>query len=148
MNPALTPGQIFTYSNLTVMPAWALLILFPNWKWTRVIAAYLTPAILAFVWLWITVGRFTPAGGGFGTLGQVTEMLRDPWFVVAGWQHALILDLFIGAWEKRDAQRLGIPHGFVIPCLILTFLAGPVGLIAYFAVRVAVVRRWPWNAAK
>lgn len=144
----MTAGQIFTYSNLVVMPAWALLILFPKWKWTRVLAAYLTPAILGIVWLLITIGRFTPVGGGFGSLPQVTEMLRDPWFIVAGWQHALILDLFIGAWETRDAQRLGIPHGYVIPCLVLTFLAGPVGLLAYFLVRIAVVRRWPWNSAK
>jgi len=144
----MSAGQIFAYSNILVMPAWALLVLLPKWRWTRVVAAYLTPALLAAAWILITVNHFTPAGGGFGSLAQVTEMLRDPWFVVAGWQHALILDLFIGAWEVRDAQRLGIPHGFVIPCLILTFLAGPVGLIAYFVVRVAVVRRWPWSAAK
>lgn len=145
---ALSAGQIFSYSNLIVLPAWTLLVLFPGWKWTRVLAAYLTPAVLSLVWILITVDRFTPAGGGFGTLDEVSGMLQDPWFVVAGWQHALILDLFIGAWEVRDAQRLGIPHGFVIPCLVLTFLAGPLGLLAYFLVRVAVVRRWPWNAAK
>lgn len=144
----VTAGQIFTYSSLLVMPAWALLVLFPQWKWTRVLAAYLTPAILALVWIVITADRFVPAGGGFGSLTEVTEMLQDPWFVVAGWQHALILDLFIGAWEVRDAQRLGIPHGYVIPCLILTFLAGPIGLIVYFLVRVVIVRRWPWNAAR
>jgi hypothetical protein len=144
----LSPSQIFTYSNILVLPAWALLILLPKWKWTRVLAAYLTPAILGAVWLWIVMDRLTVVGGGFGTLEQVTSLLADPWFIVAGWQHALILDLFIGAWETRDAQRLGIPHGYVIPCLILTFLAGPVGLIAYFIVRVAIVRRWPWNAAR
>ena len=144
---AVSPGQIFTYSNILVLPAWALLILFPRWKWTRVLAAYAVPAILAVVWILITVDRFVPAGGGFGTLDQVIGMLQDPWLVVAGWQHALILDLFIGAWEVRDAQRLGIAHVFVIPCLLLTFLAGPLGLIAYFAIRIVVVRRWPWNAA-
>ncbi|TAK15346.1 MAG: DUF4281 domain-containing protein [Acidobacteria bacterium] len=141
----VTPGQIFTYSNILVMPAWALLVFAPGWKWTRIIAAYLTPALLAIAWIYITVDRFTPVGGGFGSLDQVAEMLSDPWFIVAGWQHALILDLFVGAWEARDAQRLGIPHGFVIPCLVLTFLAGPIGLIVYFLVRVAVVRRLPWK---
>ena len=144
----LTAGQIFAYSNLLVMPAWALLVLFPKWKWTRVLAAYVTPGLLAIAWIVITLDRFTPAGGGFGSLAQVSEMLHDPWFVVAGWQHALILDIFVGAWEVRDAQRLGIPHGYVIPCLLLTFLAGPIGLIAYFVVRVVVIRRWPWNSAK
>ena len=98
---------------------------------------------LGIAWLLIATTRATPIGGGFGSLDQVAQMLRDPWFVVMGWQHALILDLFVGAWEARDAQRLGIPHGYVVPCLVFTFLAGPVGLIGYFVVRVAVVRRWP-----
>ena len=143
----MTPGQIFTYSNLTVMPAWALLVLFPNWRWTRVIAAYLTPAILAVAWIVITIGRFTPVGGGFGTLEQVSGMLQDPWFVVAGWQHALILDLFIGAWEVRDAQRNGLPHLVVIPCLIMTFMLGPIGLLFYFAIRTAKTRTITLEAA-
>lgn len=142
---SLLPAQAFTLSNLLVLPAWFLLIVVPRWKWTRVVAAYVTPALLGIAWLLIATTRATPIGGGFGSLDQVAQMLRDPWFVVMGWQHALILDLFVGAWEARDAQRLGIPHGYVVPCLVFTFLAGPVGLIGYFVVRVAVVRRWPWN---
>jgi hypothetical protein len=144
----LNVGHLFDYSNILVIPAWVLLVMAPKWKWTRVIAAYLTPSLLAVIWILIVTDRFTPIGAGFGSLAQVSELLRDPWFVVAGWLHSLILDLFVGAWETRDAQRLGVPHGLVIPCLLLTFLAGPIGLIAYFIVRVAVVRRWPWNAAK
>lgn len=142
---SLLPAQAFTLSNLLVLPAWFLLIVVPRWKWTRVVAAYVTPALLAVAWLLIATTRATPIGGGFGSLDQVAQMLGDPWFVVMGWQHALILDLFVGAWEARDAQRLGIAHAYVVPCLVFTFLAGPVGLIGYFVVRVAVVRRWPWN---
>lgn len=142
---SLLPAHAFTLSNLLVLPAWFLLIAVPRWKWTRVVAAYVTPALLAIAWLLIATTRATPIGGGFGSLDQVAQMLRDPWFVVMGWQHALILDLFVGAWEARDAQRLGIAHAYVVPCLVFTFLAGPVGLIGYFVVRVAVVRRWPWN---
>jgi len=56
-----------------------------------------------------------------------------------------MLDVFLGAWEVRDAQRLRVPHGYVIPCLFITFLAGPVGLLMYFAVRVMVVKRVPWK---
>jgi hypothetical protein len=46
--------------------------------------------------------------------------------------------LFIGAWEVRDAQRLEIPRLAVIPCLALTFLIGPVGLLLYLLIRVAL----------
>jgi hypothetical protein len=57
--------------------------------------------------------------------------------------HYLAFDLFIGAWQVRDAQRLEVPHLLVVPCLALTFVVGPLGLLAYFIVRVAVVRKWP-----
>ena len=55
--------------------------------------------------------------------------------LLAGWIHYLAFDLFIGGWETRDAVRNGIPHLLVIPCLLLTFMLGPIGLLAYFALR-------------
>ena len=142
----LSPSELFALANIAVMPAWLLLILLPSWKWTRVIAAYITPGILALAWLFLMAGQFTPRGGGFGSLDQLIELVRNPHMLVAVWLHNLTLDVFLGAWEVRDAQRLGVPHGYVIPCLIATFLAGPVGLLAYFTVRVAVVKRVPWKS--
>jgi ABA DEFICIENT 4-like len=35
----------------------------------------------------------------------------------------------------RDASRRGIPHLLVIPCLLLTFMFGPIGFMAYYALR-------------
>lgn len=139
-------GELFALANISVFPAWLLLMVAPGWRWTRVIAAYITPAILGVAWGMLMAGRFAPHGGGFGSLDQLRDMTHDEYILVAVWLHNLILDVFLGAWEVRDAQRLGVPHGYVIPCLIVTFLAGPVGLLAYFAVRVLVVRRFPWKS--
>jgi len=51
----------------------------------------------------------------------------------------------VGAWEARDAARRGVPHLLVVPCLVLTFFAGPAGWALYLAVR--HVRRQPSSAA-
>lgn len=144
--PRMPADELFALANLSVFPAWLMLVLLPSWKWTRVVAAYITPAVLGVAWIILMTGRFAPHGGGFGSLNDLREMAHDPYILVAVWLHNLILDVFLGAWEVRDAQRLGVPHGYVIPCLIVTFLAGPVGLLAYFAVRIMVVRRLPWNS--
>ena len=69
------------------------------------------------------------------------KLFADPWILLAGWIHYLVFDLFIGAWEVRDAARLGIPHLLVVPCLVLTFLFGPVGLLLYGIVRAVRTRR-------
>jgi hypothetical protein len=55
--------------------------------------------------------------------------------------HYLAFDLFVGSWEVRDAQRLGLPHGMVIPCLVLTFLFGPIGLGLFLLLRAGMKRR-------
>jgi hypothetical protein len=75
------------------------------------------------------------ARGGFSTLAAVQEPFSNPWLLLAGWVHHLAFDLFIGSRQVRVARRRGIPHGLVLPCLFLTFMFGPVGLLLFLAVR-------------
>jgi len=48
----------------------------------------------------------------------------------------------VGSWEVQDAQRHQIPHLMVMPCLVLTWLVGPVGLVSYLVLRAMVARRF------
>ena len=65
-------------------------------------------------------------------------MFREPWALLAGWVHYLCFDMAVGIWLVRDAQRRGVPRTALLPCLGLTFLLGPLGLLLYSAVR----QRW------
>jgi hypothetical protein len=139
----MTAAELFTLVNLAVLPGWILLALLPAWKWTRVLAAYAIPGLLSALYLVVMVSDVDMKTGGFGSIEQVGRLFQNEWLLLAGWVHYLAFDLFVGAWEVRDAQRLEVPHLLVVPCLALTFVAGPVGLTAYFVVRAAVVRKWP-----
>lgn len=143
----MTAADTFTFVNLTVIPAWLMLIVIPRSKWTRIVAAYAVPSALAVVYLTLLVMNTPPKGAGFGSIEQVEQLFSSQWLLLAGWVHYLAFDLFIGAWEVRDAWRLKISHWFVVPCLLLTFLIGPVGLAAYFILRLAVVRKLPGTEA-
>ena len=55
--------------------------------------------------------------------------------VLLGWVHYLAFDLFVGSWEAEEARRLGIPRQVLFACLLLTFLLGPLGLLAFLAAR-------------
>ena len=68
-------------------------------------------------------------------------LFANPFALLAGWVHYLAFDLFIGAWEVRDAQQHQVPHLAVVPCLLLTFLFGPAGLLLYFVLRYALRRQ-------
>jgi len=133
---------IFFICNTAVLPGWLLLTILPRWKWTaRLITSVIVPALLGLVYLYLVITQFGKTEGGFGSLSQVQQLFQNPAMLLAGWIHYLAFDLFIGSWEVRDAQRLGINHLLVIPCLALTFLFGPIGLLLYFLIRLAAKKQ-------
>jgi hypothetical protein len=133
---------LFSAAGALVMPGWALLLLAPRWKWTeRLVSVSLLPLLLSLLYLAL-IPRFFGAEGGFGSLAEVRLLFADDYLLLAGWVHYLAFDLFVGGWEVRDARRLGLPHLLVVPCLVLTFLFGPVGFLAYAALRAALRRRF------
>jgi hypothetical protein len=132
---------IFRVANLLVVPGWLLLIVAPRWRWgARLVGPIVIPAVLALGYVALIAARFGSGSGGFGSLASVAALFADPYVLLAGWIHYLAFDLFVGSWEVRDAERLGIPHLAVVPCLALTFLFGPAGLLAYLGVRGAARR--------
>lgn len=137
--------QVFTAASQLAMLGWLLLILLPRWRWTTIfVTSWLIPAILAVAYLVLIVLYFrsAPENASFGSLAGVQAFFTLDGLLLAGWLHYLCFDLFIGSWEVRDARRLGIHHLLVIPCLVLTFMFGPVGLLAYLLLRFAVRRVW------
>ena len=98
------------------------------------------PFLLALMYLYFIAMNIRGAEGGFGSLADVATLFQKRELLLAGWIHYLCFDLFIGGWEVRDSQRNEIPHLVVIPCLIMTFLLGPIGLLFYFAIRSAKLR--------
>jgi len=138
----MTPDFVFTVCSLGVMPAWLLLAVAPGWVWTqRLVHALWIPLLLGLVYLTtFLTSPPMPEGGDFGSLAGVMILFTSPHGVLAGWVHYLVFDLFVGAWEVRDARRRGIPHAFVLPCIFFTLMLGPIGLLLYLALRWARLR--------
>ena len=95
---------------------------------------------MAILYCTLIVTEFGHQGGGFSSLASVGLLFQNKGMLLAGWVHYLAFDLFIGSWEVREAQRIGIAHYLVAPCLILTFLFGPVGLLSYMLIRGVAIR--------
>lgn len=127
--------SIFSICSTLALVGWILLIALPRHRLAHLVASVVIPLAIAVVYLVLIVQHFGRSDGGFGSLAEVTRLFANPAMLLAGWLHYLAFDLFVGAWEVRDAERHGVPHLFVIPCLLLTFLFGPIGLLAYMAGR-------------
>lgn len=134
--------QIFSIANLLAMLSWVLIIILPRWRLTaKIVLNGAIPMLLSFAYLVLIVMFFGAAEGGFGSLADVMKLFTNEWAVLAGWIHYLAFDLFVGNWEVKDAHANGISHWFVIPCLILTFLFGPIGFLLYNILRFFLTKK-------
>lgn len=130
--------RIFSLAGMVVLPCWVLIAAAPGWRWSQRLATFVAPLLIAAVYVWLLVAHPVAKGGGFNSLAQVSVLFRSPYALLAGWIHYLALDLFTGAWEAREAARLGISRWVVLPCLLLTFLFGPLGLAVFLLVKLAM----------
>ncbi len=135
-------ATLFAICNYGVLPFWALLVLAPRSRATALLVHRpVVPVVLGVVYgVLLFSGDEPPGDANMGTLEGVTTLFSIPQVVLAGWIHYLVFDLFVGAWQSRDAARRGIPHLLVAPCLVLTLMLGPLGLLAYLVVRFARTR--------
>lgn len=134
----MTADQLFSICNSAIIIPWLLLVVFPRWTWTRkLVISGLFSLLYAAVYLGLIAYVLVEGKSGFnfGSLEQIGGLFENSWTLLAGWVHYLAFDLFVGAWEVKDAQNRGISHWLVIPCLFFTFMLGPVGFLLYVSLR-------------
>ena len=99
------------------------------------------PALLAIAYgLLIWTGFGEADGGGFGSIAEIRALFASDSALVAGWLHYLAFDLFVGSWIVADGLKRGVPALLILPCLPLTFLLGPLGLLLFILLRLAFTR--------
>lgn len=130
----MTASQLFEFGGQLAMAGWlALLVslfLRPIRAWTWRITGAVIPGLLAvaYVFLLATIGEAAP-GSGFGSIEAVRALFADDHALAAGWIHYLAFDLFVGTWIVRTGLSSNVHPLILLPCLPLTFLLGPAGLL-------------------
>jgi hypothetical protein len=142
---------LFTAVNLLAMAGWVLLVALPRKPLTHATILYMCVALLCLVYTTCFVLYLTgsidpgaqPGAGtpGFGSIAEVRALFMSDAGVVIGWTHYLAFDLFTGLWIARDADAKGFSRYWQIPFLAATFIAGPIGLLAWLVLREPAARR-------
>lgn len=139
----MTASQLFQIVNNMVLPGWLLLIIAPRWQWTEKLITGIIITLLALCYVYCIAQVFTPGMiKSFGSLEGVMKLFTNETAVLAGWIHYLAFDLMTGLFETKNAQKHHINHGLVIPCLVFTFMFGPVGLLLFFVVRMIITKKY------
>lgn len=126
----------FALAGRLAIIGWLALILLPRWRGlSAALAGWIIPALLSLGYLVLIAVYWHDAKGGFASLDSVAALFASKPLLLAGWVHYLAFDLFLGNWILRRAQEASIPHWLMVPVLLLTFLFGPVGYLAYLVLK-------------
>ena len=135
----------FRIANLLALTGWVALAAAPVARPQLIGFARILGAALALGYLTLIVASVSGGGGGLQgfeyTPAGIAKLFARPEAAFIGWVHYLAFDLWVGAWEAEDAGKRKLPHLLLLPCLFLTFMVGPVGLLCYLALRTAKGRR-------
>jgi hypothetical protein len=136
--------RLFSLAGAAAMVGWFALALSPlHRRLAQMVAGWAIPALIGLAYMGLIARYWGEASGGFGSLAEVSALFDHRGMLLAGWLHYLAFDLFIGAWEVREAERVGLPHWTVLPALALTFLFGPIGLLVFLGLRTMRLRGFP-----
>jgi len=143
LQPVLDPHSAFSIASMLAMLGWLALIVSLFIASARptawMLARWVIPGLIGLAYMllfWASWGN-TP-GGGFGSVAQVRALFANDNALAAGWLHYLAFDLFVGSWIAELGLKARIPALLLIPCLLLTFLLGPTGLVLFLILRLAL----------
>lgn len=139
-------SNIFSLSNLLILPFWLLMIFAPKWRGTQRIMQ--SPLIIlgpALLYLALVLPRI---GGIFPvvlqpSLSKVVALLGTEDGATIAWAHFLAFDLFVGRWVYLDSRERDIHPLLIGPILFLVLMLGPIGFLLYLAMRWLWAKRGP-----
>ena len=138
-----TIEMVYLWVNIGVLPFWLLIIFFPQSQLCKYVATSIFPIFLlsgAYVYILYKayLGSFDFNNNFSLYLGinHVSELFRDDYYLLMFWTHFVSINLFVGGWILKDAQKFSVNKILLSLPLVITYLIGPIGLFIYWIIRI------------
>ena len=147
----LTFDNIYLFANWGVAPFWLLLIFIPAHPITKFFCYSIIPfLLLAAAYSFVSYQIFLEGSilEGFKLyqgLDGLDEIYTSESLRLVFWLHFLAISLFTGTWIARDCLKYMVPKIFSIPCVAITYFAGPVGIVVYWFIRIFYAKKINFN---
>ena len=143
-----TIDTLYMWINLGVLPFWIILVFFPQSHLCKYFVTSIFPVlILSGSYIFVLyksyqldydfLGNFTLYLG----LDDLSRLFEDNLYLLVFWIHFIAINLFVGGWIVKDAQKFYINKFLLAVPLIITYLIGPIGLFFYWIIKIFYAKR-------
>tara|TARA_B100000965_G_C19090075_1_gene540176 strand:+ start:108 stop:581 length:474 start_codon:yes stop_codon:yes gene_type:complete len=143
-----TAEMLYMWINIGVLPFWFVLIFFPQSHICRFFVTSILPfLLLSGSYIFILYKSFLIGydfGGNFNLylgLNELSRLFEDNLYLMMFWAHFIAINLFLGGWIVKDAQKFSINKVLLSIPLIVTYLIGPIGLFVYWIIRIFYAKK-------
>jgi len=144
----LTFENIYLWANYGLIPFWLMLIFIPNYRVTQIfVNSIIIPLVLSCAYVYVIYQALILDISIFDffklylSMDELYALFATENFLLVFWLHFLALNIFLGGWISRDAVKYSITRGVVFFPLVLVYLAGPIGLIFYWIIRIFYAKK-------
>ena len=138
-----TIEMLYLWVNIGVLPFWLLIIFFPKSHLCKYLVTSIFPIFLltgAYIFIlykaYLGSFEFDNNFSLYLGLAYVSELFSNDYFLLMFWIHFVSINLFVGGWILKDAQKLFVNKILLAFPLLITYLIGPLGLLIYWIIRI------------
>ena len=139
---------LYMWINLGVLPFWFILIFFPQSHICRFFVTSIFPIfILSGAYIFILYKSYLIGYDFYNNftlylgLNQLSRLFEDDLYIMIFWSHFVAINLFLGGWIVKDAEKFYINKILLAFPLVVTYLIGPIGLFIYWIIRIFYAKR-------
>ena len=143
-----TIEMIYFWLNIGVLPFWFILIAFPQSQLCKIFIISIFPIfILSLIYCYLLYLAFHNDYNFLSNfnlylgLENLSDLFTNNTFLIIFWTHFLTINLFCGGWIVKDAQKFSVNKILMFFSLLITYLAGPIGLTIYWIIRIFYAKR-------
>lgn len=143
----MTWQGLFAAGNALALVGWLILIVSPRSPTTVALLRYGVIAGLCLLYVGAAVGLaagwldpvrdagVAPFDLASYSVEGLQRLFRSQGAVTIGWLHYLAFDLLAGLWIAHEADARRVSRLVQLPILLLTFVAGPAGVLTWLMLR-------------
>jgi hypothetical protein len=143
-----TIETLYMWVNLGVLPFWLMIIVFPRSHLCKYLVTSIFPFfILSGAYIFVLYRSYLLGydfTGNFSLylgLDELSRLFDSHLYLMIFWTHFVAINLFIGGWIVKDAQKFNINKILLAIPLIIIYLIGPIGLFIYWIIRIFYAKR-------